>query len=176
VLKILTFIRHNTIALIALFVALGGTSYAALNLPPNSVGPTQLRNHSITPNKFSTGAIGGYIRYWAWIDGAGKIMASSPHAKILGTWVTNPAPGGNFGGRVTWGMGSPIGPGCTSLATYAERITDSNDGSGGGTPGIGTTIFPAVLGTHRRPVYPAFVVVTAGESGSVNVFVICNQP
>ena len=31
--RLLHLIRNNVIALIALFVALGGTSYAALNLP-----------------------------------------------------------------------------------------------------------------------------------------------
>ena len=48
-LKILTFIRQNAIALVALFVALGGTSYAALSLPAGSVGTKQLRNGSVTP-------------------------------------------------------------------------------------------------------------------------------
>ncbi len=33
----------NVIAMLALFIALGGTSYAALNLPRNSVGATQIR-------------------------------------------------------------------------------------------------------------------------------------
>ena len=47
-LKTLTFIRHNAIALTALFVALGGTSYAALSLPAGSVGTqaaAQRRGH-----------------------------------------------------------------------------------------------------------------------------------
>jgi hypothetical protein len=39
------------IALIALFVALGGTSYAALSLPPNSVGTRQLKNGAVTSKK-----------------------------------------------------------------------------------------------------------------------------
>ena len=50
-LKTLTFIRHNAIALVALFVALGGTSYAALSLPAGSVGTKQLRNGAVTPAK-----------------------------------------------------------------------------------------------------------------------------
>jgi hypothetical protein len=36
-------IRKNLIAYLALFVALGGTSYAAVSLPGNSVGTRQLR-------------------------------------------------------------------------------------------------------------------------------------
>jgi hypothetical protein len=43
------------IALLALFVALGGTSFAAISivLPPSSVGTTQLRNDSVTRAKIA---------------------------------------------------------------------------------------------------------------------------
>ena len=36
------------VALMALFVALGGTSYAALKLPKNSVGNRQLKTGAVT--------------------------------------------------------------------------------------------------------------------------------
>jgi hypothetical protein len=39
--------------LIALFVALGGTTYAATSLPPNSVGTSQLKNKSVTAAKIN---------------------------------------------------------------------------------------------------------------------------
>ena len=54
-LKTLTFIRHNAIALLALFVALGGTSYAAFSLPAGSVGTKQLRNGAVTSKKIGNG-------------------------------------------------------------------------------------------------------------------------
>ena len=38
----------NVIATLALFLALGGSSYAALNLPKASVGGTQLKKNSVT--------------------------------------------------------------------------------------------------------------------------------
>ena len=38
-----THLRQHTVSYLALFVALGGTSYAATSLPANSVGTTQLR-------------------------------------------------------------------------------------------------------------------------------------
>src|SRR4029077_707466 len=41
----------NVISLIALFIALGGASYAPFKLPRNSVGPTQLRNNVVTSGK-----------------------------------------------------------------------------------------------------------------------------
>ena len=46
------------ISLIALFVALGGTSYAAINsLPRNSVGTPQLKNNAVTATKIKNGAV-----------------------------------------------------------------------------------------------------------------------
>jgi hypothetical protein len=45
----------NTIATLALFVALGGASYAALSLPANSVGTRQIKNRAVTLRKISTG-------------------------------------------------------------------------------------------------------------------------
>jgi len=39
------------VALVALFVALGGTGYAATKLPSNSVGNSQLRKNAVTSSK-----------------------------------------------------------------------------------------------------------------------------
>ncbi|MDX6659704.1 MAG: hypothetical protein QOJ55_526 [Solirubrobacteraceae bacterium] len=49
------FARRNAIALAALFVALGGTSYAAFGVPINSVGSAQLRNGAIPSGKLTVG-------------------------------------------------------------------------------------------------------------------------
>jgi hypothetical protein len=46
----------NVIALIALFVALGGSAYAATQLPKNSVGPKQIKKAAVTPAKLSAAA------------------------------------------------------------------------------------------------------------------------
>lgn len=49
--------RHNVIAYLALFVALGGTSYAAIKLPANSVGTTQIKKGAVTSAKIKAGSI-----------------------------------------------------------------------------------------------------------------------
>jgi hypothetical protein len=45
------------ISLIALFVALGGTTYAATGLPKNSVGTKQLKKNAVTGPKIKKGAV-----------------------------------------------------------------------------------------------------------------------
>jgi len=46
------------ISLIALFVALGGASYAAVSLPNNSVGTAQIKNNAVNYKKIATHTIG----------------------------------------------------------------------------------------------------------------------
>lgn len=43
----------NVVATLALFIALGGVSYAAVKLPANSVGSKQLKNNAVTLKKIS---------------------------------------------------------------------------------------------------------------------------
>lgn len=45
------------VALVALFVALGGSSYAALNLPKNSVGSKQLKKNAVSSKKVRNGSL-----------------------------------------------------------------------------------------------------------------------
>ncbi len=49
----------NVMATIAVFIALGGASYAAVKLPKNSVGSEQIKNGAITGAKIKNGAVTG---------------------------------------------------------------------------------------------------------------------
>jgi hypothetical protein len=51
------YIRRHHIALLALFVALGGTSYAAVSLPKGSVGSDQIKARSVQTLKIAPGAV-----------------------------------------------------------------------------------------------------------------------
>ena len=90
----LSHLRKNVVAYVALFVALGGTSYAAVSLPAGSVGNRQLKNHSISPIKFERAVEAGYVRDWAQIDAAGQIIASDPEAHLIGWGDSGTFPGG----------------------------------------------------------------------------------
>jgi hypothetical protein len=50
------YVGHHHLALIALFVALGGTGYAAIRLPAGSVGTRQIKNRAVTLPKIATSA------------------------------------------------------------------------------------------------------------------------
>jgi hypothetical protein len=47
----------NVTASLALFVALGGTGYAAAKLPRNSVGSSQIRTHAVRSAELANGAV-----------------------------------------------------------------------------------------------------------------------
>jgi hypothetical protein len=67
------------ISLIALFVALGGTSYAATALARNSVGTKQLKNNAVTGSKIKNGAVTA-----AKINPAGLTVPSATDASSIG--------------------------------------------------------------------------------------------
>lgn len=56
--SVVAYVGRNHIALLALFIALGGTSYAALSLPANSVGTRQIKKHAVTASKLEPGLAG----------------------------------------------------------------------------------------------------------------------
>ena len=57
--KRLTF--ANVTAAIALFVALGGTGYAALTLPRDSVGKAQIRDRAVGKSELRTNSVGSRV-------------------------------------------------------------------------------------------------------------------
>src|SRR5436305_11785525 len=85
--RLIHHVRSNAISYLALFVALGGTSYAAINLPAGSVGPRQLKNGAVTTSKLANGSvtpkkldprqIGGSIVHWATVRQDGRAIAGS---------------------------------------------------------------------------------------------------
>jgi hypothetical protein len=95
--KAINHLRANVVAYLALFVALGGTSYAAVNLPSNSVGNRQIRNHSIDPDKLNPRFIRGNIRIWASVNASGRVVGGGrgvkvvPQGSVAGDYIIAPA-------------------------------------------------------------------------------------
>ena len=122
---LLPYARHNAIAIVALFVALGGTSYAAFSLPANSVGTRQLRNgavtnrklakHSVTAATLDPKSIAGHIADWAQIRADGHVTSSSPKATVSSMDPTR----GIY--RASWHRS--IQPNCIAMANPANVPT-----------------------------------------------------
>jgi hypothetical protein len=55
--KVVRHLRANVIAYVALFVALGGTSYAAASLPNNSVGSKQIKAGAVHTSDIASNAV-----------------------------------------------------------------------------------------------------------------------
>jgi hypothetical protein len=107
--RIVSHLRGNAVAYLALFIALGGSSYAAFVLPANSVGTKQIRNHAITPIKLDPKGIGASVRAWAVIQNGTKVVASRPRARVVSWDPTFAA------GVVSWG--SAVSRSCFPLAS-----------------------------------------------------------
>lgn len=148
--------RRNVIAYLALFVALGGTSYAALSLPANSVGTRQLQNHSVTPIKI--GKTGAYVRYWAQIAPGGRLVGGSPRGARVFGWSSAYDTG-------FLGWSPPISHGCFPMAS--------------GNTGYVVTAFGPAPG-HPHSVSIQFSPMnTAGQpdpNEGVFITVLCPQP
>jgi hypothetical protein len=112
VTRTIDFLKHNAIALCSLFIALGGTSYAAVTIPRNSISARQLRKGAVTTKKIHAGAItpgklagksfGGRILYYAEISGNGGVMSSDPRGITTQGWSEH-----SGGGLVTFPRAIP---------------------------------------------------------------------
>ena len=157
--RALNHFKSNLVAYLALFVALGGTSYAAATLGAGSVGTRQLKNHSVTPVKLQKGSIGGYVRDWAQVNENGHVTASRPRAHTVG-WTKS---GNEPGGLVSWGRAIPHG--CIALATTTSFAEGASSAS--------AQVNSAGDKTGR---FVGVQVVLSRQQTAVDVAVICPQP
>src|ERR1700759_12801 len=100
--RTINYVSHHAIAILALIcslLALAGASYAAIKLPKNSVGNQQIKRGAVAPAKFSK-QVGGYVRMFAVVNANGKLVYSSPQAKLL-TWGNSPTGRPSFG-SISW--------------------------------------------------------------------------
>jgi hypothetical protein len=75
------------VSFLALFVALGGVSWAAIHLPPNSVGSAQIRNFSVGNAKLGPNSIGPR-KIIPGSVGATQVDSSQVQLRIAGPCMT----------------------------------------------------------------------------------------
>lgn len=149
----------NAVSSLALFVALGGTSYAALKLPKNSVGPAQIRAGAVSSSEIRNGGV-------LLTD-----MAASTKKNLRGQR----------------GPVGPAGPAGSPAASYAATVGgagqilrgNSNSGShtsvGSGNYTIGfptnisTCTYTATLGSTDATSQPPGYITVRDDNGKVGV-------
>ena len=102
----------NVIATVALFLALNVGAYAALKLPPNSVGPAQLKNKAVTPKKVSPAAI--------------KLFTGKKGEKGSQGAQGLPGPAGAQGPGGTAVAFAAVTAAGTTIASRAKSVDDAN--------------------------------------------------
>jgi hypothetical protein len=166
--RLLHHIRANAIGYAALFVSLGGTSYAAIAIPAGSVGTRQLRNGAVTGGKLAKKAvsaadlnpssIAGHVADWAQVRADGHVTTSSPKASVV---LSDPARGLY---QVSWNRSIPSG--CIAVANPVNvaPLTSSATAETFGPTGQGRS---------------SHIVVSTFDSGgnnvpeNVNVLIVC---
>ena len=156
--RILDSLRANIVAYAALFLALGGTSMAALEIPRGSVGTAQLKNGAVTPVKLNSALLGGYVRAWAYVSDTGRVYAE--HG-FRGRVTTSKSTPGAFGLVLSNAQAS----GCAAMASVVAGQV-AGMASGPGFADANVVVFPhqptgvgvTTYGTSGQPTPLPFVV------------------
>lgn len=107
------FTSAHAIALLALFISLGGTSYAVTKLPKNSVGSSQVKDHSLKASDLAKGVLASGPQGPAGARGPrGAEGQAAPKTPIVSKLPTSPSSGdeiylevdtaGAYGGPYLW--------------------------------------------------------------------------
>jgi hypothetical protein len=149
------------VAIIALVLSLGGTSYAAITLPRNSVGTTQIKKNAVIGSKVKNGSLSTADISSASLSKLGRVAIASdsksvaPGANVRVAQVTLKAPTKGFvlvNGWVTawypnarWGVTVGEDGSTAGRSPYINAVI----GNGGENSGSNSAVFPVAAGTHN---------------------------
>jgi hypothetical protein len=149
------------ISLIALFVALGGASYAAVSLPNNSVGNAQLKNNSVGNVKIRNNAV-NYKKILPHTIGLQRIIPSVVQVRVSGKCGDNSAIDTvTEGGKVTCQPTLPTQFGASSDPTSVGTTSAT----------VVSKVLPA--GNYLLTAIPYATINPAGAAAGHQVQVTC---
>ena len=154
------------VACLALGISLGGTGYAATQLPARSVGQKQLRNGAVTTGKLRTNAVTGT-----------KIRNGSIGRRDLGQGVL-PGPQTT---QLRQASGEAVAPGAVGAVSAQCQPGERATGGGGGFAGPPTTndkVVDSIPVGDERPVIRWRVSVFNGgtQPRTPVAYVLCASP
>jgi hypothetical protein len=133
------------VACVALFVALGGTSYAAIKLPANSVGTKQIKSSAVTNAKVKAATLTGAKIKDATLTGAkvqdGSLTGADLAAGAVDTTKLGTIPGARVRSNATQSIQN------NTVTEIAFNIADANVG-GVFAPSQPTRLTAPVAGTY----------------------------
>jgi hypothetical protein len=122
--KLTSYLRSHHIALLALFVALGGTSYAAIKLPTNSVGSEQIKDGQVQKADVAKDVLGR--------SSLTPLRRGETIRGVIGAEGYNAQPGSSFQTATTLPIPAPVALDgdhidVNSLEEYEDRCSGSAD-------------------------------------------------
>jgi hypothetical protein len=180
-LVLIRHLRRNLVGYLALFVAIGGTSYAATSLPGGSVGTRQLkdgavtaakvRNHSLVARDFASGQLLVGPRGAAGAHGSPGATGAQGSPGVAGAQgpkgdIGDAGLSGAAGRTVLSGTGAPdptVGSdGDFYINTSATTIYGPKSAGSWGAP----TSLVGPSGTTNRSIQGGTAVIAAGANGT----------
>jgi hypothetical protein len=159
----------NVVACLALFVALGGASYAAIKLPKNSVGAKQLRKGAVTPAKIAKATRAQLVgaRGPAGQTGPqGPAGAPGPAGPPAGTLPAGVTLRGSF--AIDHEIGTPTALAVTGGVDFAGYALSERP--------VINLVLPPVLKVPAPPACPGSAEDPQALAGNLCVYVAAEEP
>jgi hypothetical protein len=159
----------NVLATIAIFIALGGTSYAVLELPRNSVGSRQIKRGAVRASDIRANAVRSH-----------QVKARSLRASDLSRTARRslsgqrglagpPGPPGAAAAKFFAAVAASGAPLRGNATTYDHTSVGSGSYTIGFAQGVSSCVYSATLGTADGTTAPAGRIVVRDDSGRVGI-------
>ena len=181
--KVARHLSRNAVAWVALFVALGGVSYAAVRIPANSVGTRQLKKNAVTNSRVKAHSLTSRVfKRGTLLRGAtGATGAQGLKGNTGSTGPTGPSGATN----VSVFASAPVTTPTNSEATATANCPAGSKATGGSGQALGSTNHlkasnPSTASGNAVTTGTATSWSAVGEAGAtagtITAYVVCASP